>query len=77
MGFKGVYITRTFFRDDMKQISGERLQDHWSSGCFLVLDDKTRVKLAIKDGISGSDYINATYIDVSITLINIIVFKLK
>ena len=33
---------------------------------FLLLDDATRVKLMIKDGMSGSDYINASFIDVSL-----------
>lgn len=32
----------------------------------LHVDDFSRVKLELVDGIEGSDYINASYIDVSL-----------
>ncbi len=36
---------------------------------FLVLDDHSRVVLGLQEYVSGTDYINGSYIDVSDTLI--------
>jgi len=33
--------------------------------CFMFIDDQTRVRLMPYEGIDGSDYINANFIDVS------------
>ena len=36
----------------------------WSSSC-VGLDDFSRVKLDLIEGVEGADYVNASYIDVS------------
>ena len=41
---------------------------------FAFLDDKTRVKLSYTDDEAGSDYINASYIHVSIKVNCIFIF---